>query len=110
MKATLLCALAAGMLLSGCGVHDTVPARSNIVVVEGKRFAVPQGAIVSDHIATKREIDFFKRSGVDSCKQGDITWEMPEAQKRIGKAIASGDGTAHKKLAEAGLIGCASAL
>ena len=97
----------AAVALAAC-THETQPARHTTVIVEGKRFSVPQGAIASDHLATEREIAFFTRSGVKGCTKGGITWEMPDAQRSIGDAIAQGDATVHAKLAEAGKIGCAS--
>jgi len=95
-------------LMQGC----TTPkpqGRTQTVVVEGKRFVIPQGAIAADHLATAREADFFVRSGVAQCRKGDLTWEMPQAQQRVGKAIAQGDAKTHQALAKEGLIGCVSA-
>ena len=94
----------------GCQSDLDIPARMEAVVVEGKVFNIPQGAIASDHPATPQEIAYFKKSGVSDCQEGDITWEMPEAQQAVGDAIAKGDAKVHSRLAKEGLIGCAHPL
>ena len=108
MKKTVL--LAAGVLaLNGCmGQPEFNPNTTEVQAVDGKLFNVPTGAIPSSHIASKREVDFFKRSGVENCQYGDILWEAPSAQKRIDEAIKMGNPDIHKKLAKEGKIGCAS--
>jgi len=97
------------MLLIGCdGAIPFDASTLKSVEVDNKIFNIPSGAIASPHIANKKEIDFFKRSGVSNCNYGDITWEAPSASKLIAQAIKNGDSTIHAKLAKEGKIGCAS--
>ena len=108
MKKTTLLIMGA-FVVSGCmGQPEFNPNTTEVQAVDGKLFNVPAGAIPSPHIATKKEIDFFKRSGVEKCQYGDILWEAPSAQQRIDEAIKTGNADIHKVLAKEGKIGCAS--
>jgi len=108
MKKTLLFSTLA-MLAVGCmNTPQFDPSTLVVESVDGKLFKIPSGAIPSPHIATKKEIDFFKKSGVENCRYGDILWEAPSAQKRIDEAIQTGNADIHKTLAKEGKIGCAS--
>jgi len=108
MRRTAL--LVSALLLTvGCTTQpDFDPKTTEVEAVDGKLFNIPAGAIPSPHIATKKEIDFFKKSGVENCQYGDILWEAPSAQKRIDEAIQTGNADIHKTLAKEGKIGCAS--
>jgi hypothetical protein len=97
------------LVLIGCDKATPFdPTQLTSVVVDNKTFNIPSGAIASPHIANKKEIDFFKKSGVSNCQYGDITWEAPSASQMIAKAIKNGDSTIHAKLAKEGKIGCAT--
>ena len=100
----------AGIIATGCTTNSFNPTQKVTVEVDGKKFAIPQGAVPSPHIATKKEVDFFKRSGVSECKYGDITWEAESVRADVADAIKNGDASIHAKLAKAGKIGCASAI
>ncbi len=56
-----------GVMISGCSTSqpsaDT--AQAEMRVIDGKRFAVPAGATTSAHLASDKEIDFYKKSGVE---------------------------------------------
>jgi len=108
MKKTALLIIGA-FVVSGCmGQPNFDPRSTEVQAVDGKLFNVPTGAIPSPHIATQKEIDFFKKSGVENCRYGDILWEAPSAQQRIDEAIKTGNPDIHKILAKEGKIGCAS--
>jgi hypothetical protein len=110
MKQTALWILAA-LAVTGCtGQPAFDPNTTEVQAVDGKLFNVPSGAIPSPHLATKKEIDFFKKSGVANCHYGDILWEAPSVQQRIDDAIRTGNPDLHKVLAKEGKIGCASPL
>jgi hypothetical protein len=101
--------VAAGLLLAGCATQpDFDPSVTEVQSVDGKLFNVPKGAIPSPHVATKKEIRYFTKSGVAECHDGDILWEAPSAQRRIDEAIKTGNTDIHKTLAKEGTIGCAS--
>jgi hypothetical protein len=110
MKKTALWIL--GILaVNGCMEQPTFdPTTTEVQAVDGKLFNVPTGAIPSPHIATKKEVDFFKKSGVENCHYGDILWEAPSVQQRIDDAIKTGNPNIHKALAKEGKIGCTSPL
>ncbi len=98
-------------MLAGCsGTQPKFdPSATKQVVVEGKTFNIPEDAVVSSSkLATKKEIAFYKKSGVDQCKDGDVIWEAKSAADSVAKAIKHGDAGIHKKLAKEGLIGCSS--
>jgi len=78
------------------------------VIVDGKKFSIPSGAIPSPHLASTVEVNFFKKSGVSECKEGDITWEAASVKGEVANAIKNGDASIHKDLVKAGKIGCAS--
>ena len=98
-----------GVMISGCSTSqpsaDT--AQAEMRVIDGKRFAVPAGATTSAHLATDKEIEFYKKSGVEGCQKGDVIWDAKGAQEQIAKAIKEGNPNIHKTLAKQGLIGCA---
>jgi len=101
------------LLMAGCSgtQPEFDPSVMKEVVVEGKTFSIPEEAVVSSSkLATKKEIAFYKKSGVEQCKDGDIIWEARSAAERVAKAIKNGDATIHTKLAKEGRIGCASPL
>jgi hypothetical protein len=106
----LMFLLTAGILVTGCVESGFNPDELVDVTVDGKKFMIPTGAVASPHIATKKEIDFFKKSGVSSCKYGDITWEANSVRDEVATAIKNGDASIHTKLAQVGKIGCASAI
>jgi hypothetical protein len=107
---TTLCLAIFGILATGCSNAQPAfdPSVTVTKVIEGKKYKVPQGAKVIPHVATKKEIDFYKRSGVKSCKMGDVIWEEKGTGEKVAKAIRNGDATIHAKLAKEGKIGCAS--
>jgi len=111
MKTTALLVLF-GLLATGCSTAQPTfdPSVTEVKVVNGQKFNVPKGVTSLPHIATKKEIDFYKKSGVSNCKMGDILWETKDASDQIAQAIKHGDATIHAKLAKAGKIGCASPL
>jgi len=109
MKKYIFGSAVAMLLLVGCDgatPFDATVLKS--VNIDNKTFNIPSGAIASPHIANKKEIDFFKKSGVSDCNYGDITWEAPSASQLIAQAIKDGDSTIHAKLAKEGKIGCTS--
>ena len=99
------------ILLAGCATTQPSfePSKSRTVTVEGKRYSIPEGAVVSPHTDSK-VIDFYRKIGLKQCKKGDITWEAPTAHEQIATAIAKGDRSIYEKLAQEGKIGCASPL
>jgi len=99
-----------GLLAVGCStVEPAVDASvTEVRVVEGKKFNVPRGVTTLPHIATRKEIEFYKKSGVSDCKTGDVLWEEKSVSGEIAEAIKNGDATIHPKLAKEGKIGCAS--
>jgi hypothetical protein len=109
MKKVTLLALF-GLLTAGCSNTQPTfdPSVTEVKVVHGKQYNVPKGVTSLPHVATKKEIDFYKKSGVENCKMGDILWETKDAADQIAKAITHGDATIHAKLAKEGKIGCAS--
>jgi hypothetical protein len=108
MKKTALLSLVA-LFAAGCTSQPEFnPNTTEVQAVDGKLFNVPAGAIPSPHIATQKEVDFFKKSGVENCQYGDILWEAPSTQQRIDEAIKTGNADIHKTLAKEGKIGCAS--
>ena len=98
------------ILTTGCSSTQPTfdPSVTVTKVIEGKQYKVPQGAKVIPHVATKKEIDFYKRSGVKNCKMGDVIWEENGTGDKVAEAIRHGDATIHAKLAKEGKIGCAS--
>ncbi len=97
------------LLAVGCTTQPKFdPAVTETVVIDGKTFNIPKGATPSPHLATKKEIEFYKKSGVSNCKQGDVIWDAEDSKAQIAKAIESGNPEIHKELAQKGLIGCAS--
>ena len=110
MKKTTLFIIAA-LWTAGCTTQPTFdPNVTEVKVIDGKKFNIPQGATASPHIATKKEVEFYKKSGVADCKQGDVLWDENGARAQIAKAIESGNPEIHKELAKEGKIGCASPL
>ncbi|WP_457605239.1 hypothetical protein [Nitratifractor sp.] len=111
MKQTIALASLA-FLLAGCsfsfGQPDIDPAVKKEVVVDKKTYEIPLGTVPSAHVATAKEIEFYKKSGVKNCKRGDILWEAESVKEKVSKAIESGDASIHAELAQKGLIGCAS--
>jgi len=98
-----------GMFVSGCTTTEMLDTANMVsVAVDGKTFNIPSGAIPSPHLATPVEVDFFKRSGVSECKEGDIIWEAASVKDEVSNAIKNGDASIHQDLAKAGKIGCAS--
>jgi len=95
-------------VLYGCGGQPEAALGDQMVKVDGHYYVIPKEMRASDHMATDREIAFFKRSGVPGCKKDDIVWEAPNTHDAIAQAIRNGDNTIHKRLAAAGRIGCAS--
>ena len=100
------------LLVVGCSTNQPTfdPNVTEVKVIDGKKFNIPQGATASPHIATKKEVEFYKKSGVADCKQGDVIWDAEGAKAQIAKAIESGNPEIHKELAKEGTIGCASPL
>ena len=98
------------LLMVGCTSTQPTfdPNITEAKVIDGKTFNIPKGATPSPHIATQKEVEFYKKSGVADCKQGDVLWDAEGAKVRIAKAIASGNPDIHKELAKEGKIGCAS--
>jgi len=99
------------LLVAGCSINQPTfdPNVTEVKVIDGKKFNIPKGATASPHIATQREVEFYKKSGVADCKQGDVLWdETNDARAQIAKAIESGNPEIHKELAKEGKIGCAS--
>jgi len=109
-KITLLSILT--LIVTGCATpqKEAQMNKNRTHTVDGKQFSIPEGMIPSPHIATKKEVDFFKKSGVKNCHYGDILWEALSAQRRIDEAIKTGNPDIHKTLAKEGKIGCASPL
>ncbi len=108
MKKNIVLIMSAFLAVGCMNQPQFDPTRPVVQSVDGKLFKIPSGAIPSPHIATKKEIDFFKKSGVENCQYGDILWEAPSTQKRIDEAIQTGNADIHKTLAKEGKIGCAS--
>jgi len=108
----LFLAAAAGWIVIGCAATEPAfdPAVTEVHVIDGKKFAIPAGATPSAHIASRKEIDFYKQSGVSNCQYGDVIWDAKTAEKQIAEAIQKGNADIHKALAQKGLIGCASPL
>jgi len=112
MKNVLVLSMGATLLLlSGCMMNqpDFDPSKTQKVTVKGKIYQIPQGAVVSPYVDNK-VIDFYRKIGLQNCKQGDITWEEKSAHEAITTAIDKGDKSIYEKLAEEGRIGCASPL
>ena len=108
-KTTLL--IVASFLAAACTTQPSFdPNVTEVKVIDGKKFNIPKGATPSPHIATKKEVEFYKKSGVTDCKQGDVIWDAEGAKAQIAKAIESGNPEIHKELAKEGTIGCASPL
>lgn len=109
MKTTAVLALF-GILATGCSSSQPVfdPSVTVTEVIEGKKYKIPQGARAIPHVATKKEISFYQRSGVKNCKMGDVIWEENGTGDKVAEAIRNGDAAIHAKLAKEGKIGCAS--
>jgi len=101
---------AAALLMAGCAQTEPAfdPAVTTVQTIDGKKFNIPQGATPSPHLATKKEIEFYTKSGVSNCKEGDVLWDAEGAKAKIAEAIKEGNPNIHKELAQKGLIGCAS--
>jgi len=97
------------LLLSGCGMNQPAfdPSVTKAVIVGGKSYSIPEGAVVSPH-TDEKVIDFYRKIGLKDCKEGDITWEEATAREAITTAIDKGDKSIYEKLAKEGRIGCAS--
>lgn len=106
---TVTAIAAVALLIAGCAQTEPKfdPAVTSVQTIDGKKFNIPEGAKPSPHLATKKEIEFYKKSGVSDCKQGDVLWDARDAQAKIAKAIKEGNPNIHKELAQKGLIGCA---
>jgi len=106
---TITAVVAAALLMAGCTQTEPTfdPAVTAVQTIDGKKFNIPQGATPSPHLATKKEVAFYKKSGVSDCRQGDVLWDAQGAQAKIAKAIKEGNPDIHKELAKKGLIGCA---
>jgi len=98
------------LIVAGCSTNQPAfdPSVTEVKVIDGKKFNIPKGATPSPHIATQKEIEFYKKSGIADCKQGDVIWDAEDAKARIAKAIETGNPEIHKELAKEGKIGCAS--
>jgi len=100
---------AATLLMAGCAQTGPKfdPTVTSVQTIDGKKFNIPEGATPSPHLATKKEIEFYKKSGVSECKQGDVLWSAEGAKSKIAEAIKEGNPEIHKELAQKELIGCA---
>jgi uncharacterized RmlC-like cupin family protein len=108
MKKSITVLSVAAMLMTGCtGQTSFDPQATQVQVIDGKQFNIPAGATASEHLATKKEIDFYKKSGVSDCRYGDVIWDAKTAQEQVSKAIKEGNPNIHKALVKQGLIGCA---
>ncbi len=98
-------------LILGCSSTQPAFDPSDTVVqsVKGKSYNIPKGAAPSPYVDAK-VIKFYNEIGLTECKDGDITWEEEKAKEEMGVAIANGDKSIYKKLAEEGRIGCATPL
>jgi hypothetical protein len=110
MKYNMLLVTAA-ILIIGCTDQPAFdPQATEVQVIDGKQFNIPAGATASEHLATKKEIDFYTKSGVSGCRYGDVIWDAKSAQEQVSEAIKEGNPDIHKALAKQGLIGCAHPL
>jgi hypothetical protein len=100
--------LVTAILMTGCTDQPAFdPQATDVQMIDGKQFNIPAGATASEHLATKKEIDFYKKSGVSDCRYGDVIWDAKAAQEQVSEAIKEGNPDIHKALAKKGLIGCA---
>lgn len=108
MRGSMVLLTTVAVLIAGCtGQPAFDPKKTEVRVIDGKKFSIPAGATASAHVGTKKEIAFFKKSGVEECRDGDVIWDAKTAQEQIAEAIKEGNPTIHKTLAKQGLIGCA---
>ena len=115
IKYTLLLTLASLLFIGCTSTQPTLNTNDTMVVqtIDGKSYMIPKGTSHTREAVTPKAIKFYKKIGVDHCKDGDITWEEEKTAEAINNILRSGtkeEGiTLYRKAASEGKIGCASA-
>ena len=99
----------------GCGIQEPMVkiVKKDVVELDGKKYAVPEGTNYTREVVTPKVIKFYQKIGVKECQDGDITWEEEATAEAINKIMRTGtkaEGIAlYRKSASEDKIGCASA-
>ena len=100
----------------GCGIQEPMvnSVKKNVVELDGKKYAVPEGTKYTRQAVTPKAIKFYQSIGVKDCQNGDITWEEEKTAEAINTIMRTGtkdEGIAvYKKAATEGKVGCAHPL
>ena len=103
-------------IVVGCGTQEPMIniVKKNVVELDGKKYAVPEGTNYTRQAVTPKAIKFYQSIGVKDCQNGDITWEEKKTADTINTIMRTGtkdEGVAvYKKAAAEGKVGCAHPL
>ena len=61
-----------------------------VQTIDGKSYTIPKGTSHTREAVTPKAIKFYKKIGVDNCKDGDITWEEEKTAEAINNILRSG--------------------
>jgi len=115
LKYTLLLTLTSSLFVGCTSTGPTFNINDTMVVktIDGKSYTIPKGTSHTREAVTPKAIKFYKKIGVNNCKDGDITWEEESFAESINSIMRNGtkeDGIAlYREAASEGKVGCASA-
>ena len=108
--------VAMSFIVVGCGTQEPMVkiVKKDVVELDGKKYAVPEGTNYTRQAVTPKAIKFYQSIGVEDCQNGDITWEEEKTAEAINIIMRTGtkdEGIAvYKKAASEGKVGCAHPL